>query len=58
MFSRFFIYRPVFALVVSIVIVLMGVITIPLLPVENTPDITPPTVQVSASYPGGRVADH
>ena len=52
MFSRFFIYRPVFALVVSIVIALMGLITIPILPVENTPDITPPTVQVSASYPG------
>ena len=52
MFSKFFIYRPVFALVISIVIVLIGGITIPILPVENTPDITPPTVTVSTSYPG------
>ena len=52
MFSRFFIYRPVFALVISIVILLLGAITIPILPIENTPDITPPTVTVSASCPG------
>ncbi len=52
MFSRFFINRPIFACVVSIVIVLAGGITIPLLPVEQTPDITPPTVSVEATYPG------
>ena len=52
MFSRFFIYRPVFACVVSIVIVLIGAITIPFLPVESVPDITPPTVVVSTTYPG------
>ncbi len=51
-FSRFFIYRPVFALVISIVIVLIGLISIPILPVESTPDITPPTVAVSTKYPG------
>ena len=51
-FSKFFIDRPVFALVIAIVIVLAGAISIPILPVESTPDITPPTVQVSASYPG------
>ncbi len=52
MFSKFFIYRPVFALVISIVILLIGGITIPILPIENTPDITPPTVTVSTRYPG------
>jgi HAE1 family hydrophobic/amphiphilic exporter-1 len=52
MFSRFFIYRPIFASVISIVIVLVGVLSIPLLPVESMPSITPPSVQVSTSYPG------
>jgi HAE1 family hydrophobic/amphiphilic exporter-1 len=52
MFSRFFIYRPIFAMVISIVILLIGGITIPFLPIENTPDITPPTVMVSTKYPG------
>ena len=52
MFSKFFITRPIFAAVISIVIVLIGLICIPLLPVEKTPDITPPTVQVEAQYPG------
>jgi multidrug efflux pump subunit AcrB len=52
MFSRFFIYRPIFASVISIVIVLVGILAIPLLPVESMPDITPPSVQVSTAYPG------
>jgi HAE1 family hydrophobic/amphiphilic exporter-1 len=52
MFSTFFIYRPVFALVISIVVVLVGVISIPTLPVESMPDITPPTVKVSTTFPG------
>ncbi|MBL7152371.1 MAG: multidrug efflux RND transporter permease subunit [Phycisphaerae bacterium] len=52
MISRFFINRPIFATVVSIIIVLVGGIAIPLLPVEKTPDITPPTVVVRAIYPG------
>ncbi|MHC4192341.1 MAG: efflux RND transporter permease subunit, partial [Planctomycetota bacterium] len=52
MISTFFINRPVFATVISIVIVLVGCIAIPLLPVEKTPDITPPTVVVSTIYPG------
>ncbi len=51
-FSRLFIYRPVLALVISIVIVLVGTIAIPLLPIESMPEITPPTVAVSATYPG------
>jgi HAE1 family hydrophobic/amphiphilic exporter-1 len=52
MFSRFFIYRPIFASVIAIVIVLVGVISIPLLPIESMPTITPPSVQVTTSYPG------
>ncbi|MFV2074185.1 MAG: efflux RND transporter permease subunit, partial [Thermoanaerobaculales bacterium] len=52
MFSRFFIYRPIFASVIAIVIVLVGVLAIPLLPIESMPDITPPSVQVTTSYPG------
>lgn len=52
MFSKFFIDRPIFAAVISLVIVLIGLISIPMLPVEKTPDIAPPTVSVEASYPG------
>ena len=52
MLSRFFIQRPIFAGVISIVILLIGLIAIPVLPVEQTPDITPPTVVVRAQYPG------
>src|SRR6266487_1601381 len=52
MFSRFFINRPIFASVLSIVIVLGGTIALFTLPVAQYPDITPPTVEVSASYPG------
>src|SRR5271170_5902190 len=52
MFSRFFINRPIFASVLSIVTVLAGFISAATLPVAQYPDITPPTVEVSASYPG------
>lgn len=52
MISKFFINHPIFATVISIVIILVGAISIPLLPVEKTPDITPPTVVVAARYPG------
>ena len=52
MFSKFFINRPIFASVLSIVIVLAGGIALFTLPVAQYPDITPPTVEVSASYPG------
>jgi multidrug efflux pump subunit AcrB len=51
-FSRFFINRPIFASVLSIVIVLAGGIALFTLPVAQYPEITPPTVEVSASYPG------
>jgi len=52
MFSKFFINRPIFASVLSIVVVLAGAIALRSLPVAQYPDITPPTVEVSASYPG------
>src|SRR6266851_1797848 len=52
MFSRFFINRPIFASVLSIVIVLGGSIALFTLPVTQYPEITPPTVEVSAVYPG------
>src|SRR4051812_22907277 len=52
MFSRFFIDRPIFATVLSIVITLIGVIALIALPIAQYPRITPPGVQVSISYPG------
>src|SRR5215831_16879078 len=52
MLARFFIDRPVLAWVISLVIVLLGAIAAALLPVAEYPEITPPTVQVTARYPG------
>src|SRR5262245_66192247 len=52
MLSRLFVDRPVFALVVSIVIVIAGLACIFGLPVAQYPPIVPPTVQVTATYPG------
>ncbi|MDU7913606.1 MAG: efflux RND transporter permease subunit [Klebsiella grimontii] len=51
-FSRFFIDRPIFAAVLSILIFITGLIAIPLLPVSEYPDVVPPSVQVRAEYPG------
>jgi multidrug efflux pump len=50
--SRFFIDRPVFAVVLSVVIVLAGAVAVFTLPVAQYPEVTPPTVQVTAIYPG------
>lgn len=52
MFSQFFIDRPKFALVISIVIMLAGGLALQILPIAQYPEITPPQVQVSAFYPG------
>jgi multidrug efflux pump len=52
MISRFFIDRPIFASVISIVITLAGLIALKSLPIEQYPNITPPQIQVSASYIG------
>ena len=54
MISKFFINRPIFATVIAILMIIIGGITIFTLPVAKYPDITPPTVQVSAVYPGAR----
>ena len=50
--SDFFIDRPVFSIVISIVIVIVGIIGLTLLPVDQYPDIVPPSVKITASYPG------
>lgn len=52
MFSKFFIDRPIFATVLAILMILVGVITVKTLPIAQYPNISPPTVQVSATYPG------
>ena len=51
--SRFFIYRPIFASVISIIIVIAGLVSFGALPVAKFPEIAPPTVSVTAIYPGG-----
>ena len=48
----FFIDRPVFSAVISIVIVIVGLIGLTMLPIDQYPQITPPVVKISASYPG------
>ena len=52
MFSRIFIERPRFAMVISIVLTLAGAIAVFSLPITLYPEITPPTIRVSATYPG------
>ncbi|XZE46070.1 efflux RND transporter permease subunit [Pirellulaceae bacterium SH467] len=52
MFARFFVDRPVFATVLSLVIVLLGGISLMQLPIAQYPEVAPPTIQVSATYPG------
>jgi len=51
-FAKFFIERPVFANVIAVVTVILGAVAVWNLPIEQYPEITPPTVQVSANYPG------
>ena len=52
MFSKFFIERPIFATVVSLVIVIAGLVSFGALPVAQYPEISPPTVEVKTTYPG------
>ena len=52
MISRFFIDRPIFANVIAIVTIILGIVSARGLPVEQYPQITPPTVQVTTTYPG------
>lgn len=51
-FSTFFIKRPIFATVLALLFIVAGLISLNVLPIAQYPDITPPTVQVSATYPG------
>ena len=50
--SSFFIDRPIFASVLSIIIVVAGLVALPLLPVSEFPEVVPPTVVVTGRYPG------
>jgi len=50
--SHFFIDRPIFATVISIVIVVVGLVSLQILPIAQFPEITPPVVQIEADYPG------
>ncbi|WP_434632703.1 multidrug efflux RND transporter permease subunit [Chromobacterium sp. CV08] len=50
--SQFFIRRPVFAWVIALFIILLGVIAIPQLPISRYPSVAPPTVTITAVYPG------
>ena len=52
MFSKFFINRPIFSTVLSLIIIIAGTIAIRILPVQEYPNIAPPQIVVSATYPG------
>ena len=51
-FSKFFIDRPIFAIVLSVILLAAGMIAIPLLPIGEYPDVVPPSVVVKTTYPG------
>src|SRR5579863_2808145 len=55
--ARFFIDRPVFAMVIAIVIVILGAVAIPTLPIASFPEVVPPVVQITASYLGSNAID-
>src|SRR6266702_6052847 len=52
MFAHFFIDRPIFATVLSIVIVIVGAVALTQLPIAQYPEVAPPTITVTANYPG------
>ena len=56
MFSLFFIKRPVFAMVIAIATIVLGLVALVALPVARYPELAPPTVQVSCAYPGADAA--
>lgn len=55
--AKFFIDRPVFAIVIAIVIIILGAVVIPSLPVATYPEVVPPVVQITANYQGGNASD-
>ena len=55
--AHFFIRRPVFAIVIAIVIIILGGVAIPNLPIATYPEVVPPVVQITANYLGGNSID-
>src|ERR1043166_5118201 len=55
--AKFFINRPIFAIVIAIVIVILGSVAIPTLPIATYPEVVPPVVQITAIYRGGNSQD-
>ncbi|HYO80540.1 MAG TPA: multidrug efflux RND transporter permease subunit [Bryobacteraceae bacterium] len=55
--ARFFIDRPVFAMVIAIIIIILGSVAIPTLPIASFPQVVPPQIQVTATYLGGNAQD-
>ena len=54
--SKFFIRRPIFAIVISIIIVILGAVSLLSLPIAQYPQISPPTISLSANYTGSNAA--
>jgi multidrug efflux pump len=55
--AKFFIDRPVFAIVIAIIIVILGSVAIPNLPIASFPEVVPPSVQITANYLGSNALD-
>src|SRR5215831_15031795 len=55
--AKFFIHHPVFAMVIAIVVVIIGGVAIPNLPIASYPPVVPPVVQIIANYRGGNALD-
>src|SRR5215467_3834628 len=55
--ARFFIDHPLFAMLIAIVIVILGAVAIPTLPVANYPEVVPPIVTIGTNYLGGNAQD-
>lgn len=54
--SKFFIRRPIFAIVISLIIVLLGLISLSTLPIAQYPQISPPTIRLSVNYTGANAS--
>src|ERR1700694_3184351 len=55
--AKFFIDRPIFAMVIALIIVILGGVAIPTLPIATYPEVVPPVVQITAQYRGGNSQD-
>src|SRR5258705_13111152 len=55
--AKFFIDRPIFAIVIAIVTVILGAVAVPNLPVATYPEVGPPVVQITANFRGGNAQD-